>query len=103
LRRFPEQNVVENIVFDIKVWKVPHEAIPVTRDYWLPLATSFNTGFPCMKKFDANILVTHRKEDKGGFVDVENLERLADSFNKDLNLPFSFNFSVASQLFGLPA
>lgn len=50
LRRFPEQNAVENIVFDINTYKSPDQTIPVVRDYWLPLAESFVTGFPCLKR-----------------------------------------------------
>jgi len=47
-----------------------------------------------LEKVDANVVVAHNKDDDEGFVVVDGLKGL--SF-KDLNLPFSFNFSVAGQ------
>ena len=91
LRHFPEQNVLENIVFNISMATYPGEV--VVPDDWLTLATSFITGFPCLKGFDVNVVVHPFRDPDGWPAVVEVLKELPF---KDLDLPFNFNFTVTA-------
>ena len=91
LRHFPEENVVESIVFNIEV--VARHGEAVISDEWLTLATSFTTGFPCLKGLDVYVGVYDFSGSNGLPAIVERLKELPF---KDLDLPFNFNFTVTA-------